>query len=336
MHGIRLIRRNRVYIGKRFGFKTYLPCHKRFPNLFIHSDQASLQDRYWLHLLKIEASLSCSSIVITQKKRLIEKIKENALGERNVLFLDPDHARTMSLNPVENSGDFKFDGLVRSLLHKGYEWKVATLLNRLLKLVASEEGGRMTLPALQGIAGEGVDGLQFWLNRKKTSLRLALLDDLARMGKTVTNHLLSEIAQGMAFLAGGPVKRLFLEPTIYAPIFFHEESVLLVYVSQKHEQAQRILNLICQSLFLQIAGYSKKCSLKPIFIHFDWNSDLYLPDEILMKFKTVGVGLTSYCKDRGGLDEGIATGIRIINEKQATITEGTRTRKFTPVFIENN
>ncbi len=249
--------------------------------------------------------------------------------------MDPDHARTLSLNPIEQSGDFKFEGLVRSLLHKDYERKVAALLDSLLKLIATEGGGRMTLPALQALAGDGVYRLKLWLQREKTPRRIALFNHVAKMDKGAANRLLSEIAQGMAFLADDPVKRLFLEPTIYVPIYFHEETVLLVHISKKYEQAQRIIHLICQSIFLQISIYSKKGILKPIFIHFDFDTNLHLPDETLRGLKAARVGLTSYCRDPNGLHGGIAAGLRIIDEKRATITDGKRTRRFNPVFIEH-
>ncbi len=329
------MRRNRIYIGKWLGFKTYLPCRLRFPSLFIHSDQASLQDLYLLHFLKMESALPCSSIVVTQKRGLIEKIKAHALGRKNVLYMDPDDLRTLSLNPIEQPGDFMFEGLVRSLLHKDCGRKAAELLDSLLKLVATEGGGRMALPALQALSGDGAGGLKHWLQQGKTPLRIALLNDVDKMDEGVLNCLLSEIAQGMGFLADDPVKRLFLEPTIYVPILFHEETVFLVHVSEKYEQAQRIIQLICHSIFLQIAGYPKKDSLKPLFFHFDSHPDLHLPDETLTILKAARVGLTSHCRDPDCDHGGIAAGIRLVDGKRGTITDGRRQRRFTPVFIEN-
>ncbi|MFQ5598694.1 MAG: hypothetical protein ACE5GK_11660 [Nitrospiria bacterium] len=325
--------RNRLYIGQRFFLKRYLRGKDRLGHLRVTPSNEIKTLRFWSHLLRMEAMQTCSSIIFTRHRERVRRIEAMHPKEKVLLHLDPDRPDSLSLDPLFHSDETTAQWLVDFFF--GSEdlgesaLSASMLLKGFLQLAVNDPGKRTSLPDLYRLAGLGAGTLKARLRFQGRPGHLALLKQLNSLSENDRIAALREIHHRLSLFRKPRFAKLFSSPTVYAPIYAHEPSVLIVSVPEKYPESDRIMGLALLSIVHQILGFANPRPTVPLYLHLDGLDPL--PSSLMRALKARLIGVTYLSRQDEG-DEACETHIRIAEGLSRLTRRGKEGLRFHPAL----
>ncbi len=327
------MKNKRIYIGKRNLLGQYLSLEERLGHILITPSRAEVTRQFWLHLVGKEMEQPCSSIIFTHNPDTAKKIGALTGNRKVLLRLDPDHPDSLSLNPLFHSdlstpkwlADFFFGSEGES----GKHHSARQILEGLFEIASNDPCKDRSLPDLYRQVGLGLNCLKEWLYFQEGLLHLALLDRMNQVSPNDQAEILREIYSQLSFFQNFRTEAVFSRPTIYAPIYYHQPSVLIVYLSPELPESRRLLRLAFLSIAHQILSFPPGACPLPLYFHMDEVDPL--PEDILMGLGKRHAGLT-YLSKHSEAYEGCGIEIRVAEGMSELIREGGEARPFHPAL----
>ncbi len=330
--------RNRLYIGKRYYLRKYLRGRERFRHLLVTPSYEINTLRFWSHLLKMESTQPCSSIIFTRNPETVERIEtihlDEKLSEGKVLLhLNPDHPDSLSLDPLfhwnQSTVPWLCDFFLGDKEGGGRGQTARIILEGLLRFALDDRGSKTTLPGIYRQAGLGIKELKDHLRFRGRPGLPALLNQMNALLEIDQMKALRKIHHRLSLFHEDRIARLFSSPTVYAPIYAHEPTALIVSVSKERRESDQILRLALLSIVHQLVSLPKHRSGVPIYLHLDGLDPL--PFDLMTALTERGVGLTCLAGQAAGY-EGCGFHIEISEPLSRLTWRGRGTKWFHPVL----
>ncbi len=122
---------------------------------------------------------------------------------------------------------------------------------------------------------------------------------------------------------------LFSSPTVYAPIYAHEPTVLIVSVPERRPESARIMRLALLSIVHQIVGFPSSRPTGPLNLHLEGFDPL--PSTLMQALKARLVGVTCLSRQAEG-GEACEIHIRIADRLSRLTRRGKEGVRFHPAL----
>ncbi len=320
---------NKFQIGKGIFGRT-LKERDRHKHLLITPRSKEDTQRFWLKILQMEFSQPCSTIIVTRDINLVTEVERLLPKTKQVHYIDPDCQHTLSLNPLFHSTSSTSKWLTEFFVWDK-EKSVKNIFRILTQIAITDTHSEKSLAYVFRLAGLGRLQLIEYLQFQGLPLFISARQQFKKLPIDEQERALQEIYGCLALLQTDYAQRVLSEQKFYAPILFHEPSVVIVYVSPGSKAKSLLLRLLVHSIVHQVIDASPKNDSGSIYLHLD-GMDL-VPSDYFLELQGSRVGTVCLADEWRSFATRSHFHIDIENSKKGSLSTLKTVKNFHPVMI---